>query len=422
MDKQQIDEFLASDDTGYLLNADTYQVIGHYPHGMYGFGGDSEFNKVATDRSDPDELFAAVVDDPYLVLFDDYYMEPRRALGDTSSLTAQEVVSELAQGAWEPLTRENVMRAWLMRNKDEVKNLTGLTDDGVVANRLNVPCRFGTLTAFPQGDTGSFDGIEVDLVDAHGTLHQVSLAESVSAGELGEGETGLHTFAWDGAGESPATETWCDPEGEAWFALGAAEFAEVRDTRTLQDVVEDAITEVQRHTIAWVDTDDVDAHFAESGIELTDIEKTLVVRDACDNLSQSPALWDLINDQIDVEGKARIRDRYGLNDLSFEQGTRLLEAVGEGRIEGACDMDPLTIALARNSYFRDALLTEIAAHSDPDQLRMVVSEITGRNPHDVPSTTETFAALDKAATETAAAKQTKDSLAAQSTHNKETHR
>ena len=321
-------------------------------------------------------------------------MEKHRLWGDASEPTAQEVASELAHGDWQPLTRENVMRAWLMQNKDEVKKLTGLKDDGVVANRLNVPCRFGTLTAFPQGDTGLFDGIEVDLVDAHGTLHQVALAEAIPAGGLGEGETGLHTFAWNGTGESPATETWCDPGGEAWYALGATEFAEVLDTRTLNDVVKDAIAEDQRHTIAWVDAEDVDVHFAESGIELTDTEKALVVKNACDNLSQSEAVYDLIRDQIDEEGKALMRDRFGLNDLTDEQTDRLATAMSEGALSTTA-MDPYRGFGHR--YFKDEALTQIAIHADPEKLRKLVAEIVGRDPHAVPSTADTLAALDKAA-------------------------
>lgn len=415
MNQRQIEEFLSGDETTYLFNTTTFQVISYDP--------EDEDEPFASVEPEGDTLFSFFLEDTDTTCLSDTTWHHCYVWTGTDRPSTDTVMEALSHGDWQPLTRENVMRAWLEENKDKVKDLIGLADAAVVANRVNVPCRFGTLTASPQGDpTGIYEGIEVDFVTPDGKLRQVALAETVPAEDLREGVTGLHTFAWDGSDESPTAETWCDPESEYVYDLVPSELAEVRDTRNVSDVVHDAIAEDRQHTLAWIGTEDVDNRLDRSDIGLTDTEKKLVVRDVCDNLSTSEALWDLINDQIDVEGKARIRDRYGLNDLSFEQGTRLLEAVREGRIEGACDMDPLTIALARNSYFRDALLTEIAAHSDPDQLRMVVSEITGRNPHDVPSTTETFAALDKAATETAAAKQTKDSLAAQSTHNKETHR
>lgn len=79
---------------------------------------------------------------------------------------------------------------------------------------LSVETPMGTLAAHYRGDPGIYDGIEVELRKPDGTVGTVCLAEVVS-GEGAEGyPTRVHTLAFDGRDEEPASRTDLDIDGE----------------------------------------------------------------------------------------------------------------------------------------------------------------------------------------------------------------
>ena len=234
MDKQQIDEFMSAHVPGHLFDTTLGDVIRHDPNGRY---GDSGFDKIHDDYSDLDTLFGAILGDPYDEHFDDDYMGEGRPL----EITAKEAAYELAHGDWEPLTRENVMRAWVRQNRDKVNACSGPLDEMVTVDRVNVECPFGTLTAHPMSTDGFSDSIEVDLVTSDGQCRQLSRTEALRNGP-DISDAFLHVLAWDGKADY-ATETFCDPESADAFELGAGELAEVRDIRRVSEVVQDALAE-----------------------------------------------------------------------------------------------------------------------------------------------------------------------------------
>jgi len=390
MDKKQIDEFMSAHVPGHLFDTTLGDIIRHDPNGRY---GDSGFDKIHDDYSDLDTLFGAILSDPYDEHFDDDYMGEGRPL----EITAKEAAYELAHGDWQPLTRENVMRAWVRQNRDEVNACSGLLDEMVTVDRVNVECPFGTLTAHPMSTDGFSDSIEVDLVTSDGQCRQLSRTEALRNGP-DISDAFLHVLAWDGKAEY-ATETFCDPESADAFELGAGDLAEVRDIRRVSEVVQDALAEAPRSVIAWVDERSVALVLSDESIRLTPAEATAVVSAVHDKLSLSERIEAVINDQIIEEGERAMRARYGLDDLSPMQRTRLYDVlayqakVSPDGFDGLFDLDWVST--------RD-FLTDVAMQCDPDLLRGLVAEVVGRDPeHEILSTTETLARLDKAATRNA---------------------
>lgn len=113
MDQQQIEEFLSSNEMEYLFNTATFQVISHDP--------EDEDEPFASIEQGGDLLFSHVLEDPDGVSLDEYVWE------GTDRPSTDEAMEGLSHGDWQPVTLENVMRAWLMAARDGIKTLTGLT-------------------------------------------------------------------------------------------------------------------------------------------------------------------------------------------------------------------------------------------------------------------------------------------------------
>lgn len=80
---------------------------------------------------------------------------------------------------------------------------------GVV--RVDTPA--GVLLGYKTGDEGVWAGIAVDLVKPDGSSGRVALVEFSSGEEVGFYEQPLHTFAYDGVMQGPASITGCDVSG-----------------------------------------------------------------------------------------------------------------------------------------------------------------------------------------------------------------
>ncbi len=83
-----------------------------------------------------------------------------------------------------------------------------------MAERIEIPCAYGTLVAEVAGDPGIYDEIEVDLVRPDGKLMQLCVVGT----EMFEGgPRGLHVYVWDGSDESPTVEVRPNMETATWY-------------------------------------------------------------------------------------------------------------------------------------------------------------------------------------------------------------
>lgn len=116
MNQQQIEEFLSGNEIGYLFDTTTFQVISYDPE-------DETLGREPFASVEPggDLLFSHVLEDPEDTWLADYVWD------GTDRPSVSEVREDLSHGDWQPVTLENVMRAWLMAAKDRIKTLTGLT-------------------------------------------------------------------------------------------------------------------------------------------------------------------------------------------------------------------------------------------------------------------------------------------------------
>jgi|GEM_PF-6398330 len=119
MDKQQIEEFLSGHEVEYLFNTTTFQVICYDP--------EDEDEPFASVGPEGDTLFSFFLEDTDTSCLSDTTWQHCYVWAGTDRPSTDMVMEALAHGDWQPLTRENVMRAWLETNKDEIKRLTGLT-------------------------------------------------------------------------------------------------------------------------------------------------------------------------------------------------------------------------------------------------------------------------------------------------------
>lgn len=83
-----------------------------------------------------------------------------------------------------------------------------------MAERIEIPCAFGTLVAEVAGDPGVYDEIEINLVRPDGKLMQLCVAGT----ETFESKPrDLHVYVWDGTDESPTVEVHPDMEKAVWY-------------------------------------------------------------------------------------------------------------------------------------------------------------------------------------------------------------
>ena len=83
-----------------------------------------------------------------------------------------------------------------------------------MAERIEIPCAYGTLVAEIAGDPGIYDEIEVDLVRPDGKLMQLCVVGT----EMFEGRPhDLHVYVWDGSDESPTVEVRPNMETATWY-------------------------------------------------------------------------------------------------------------------------------------------------------------------------------------------------------------
>lgn len=113
MDQRQIEGFLSGHEMEYLFNTTTFHVISHDP--------DNEYAPFASIEQGGDLLFSHALEDPDGVSLEDFVWT------GTDTPSAGKVREDLSHEDWQPVTLENVMRAWLMAARDGIKTLTGLT-------------------------------------------------------------------------------------------------------------------------------------------------------------------------------------------------------------------------------------------------------------------------------------------------------
>jgi len=83
-----------------------------------------------------------------------------------------------------------------------------------MAERIEIPCAYGTLVAEVAGDSGIYDEIEVDLIRPDGKLMQLCVVGT----ETFEGRpSDLHVYVWDGSDESPTVEVRPNMETATWY-------------------------------------------------------------------------------------------------------------------------------------------------------------------------------------------------------------
>ena len=86
-----------------------------------------------------------------------------------------------------------------------------------MAERIEVPCKFGTLVAEVAGDPGIYDEIEIDLIRPDGSLMQLCVAGTNSYDTDVESEPELHVYVWDGSDESPNINVYPNMETAVWY-------------------------------------------------------------------------------------------------------------------------------------------------------------------------------------------------------------
>ena len=90
-----------------------------------------------------------------------------------------------------------------------------------MAEKIEIPCKFGTLVAEVAGDPGIYDEIEIDLVRPDGSLMQLCVAGTGPVPECRamphEPDYDLHVYVWDGSDESPTVSVYPNMEAAVWY-------------------------------------------------------------------------------------------------------------------------------------------------------------------------------------------------------------